>query len=191
MRFAMATAAAGALWVQPAQAAAIFNVVGDGALTERPGCIIGQISPACMAAPSVTTGQFSITGVVNEAFVFGNSISFGVRMPLSGCPFEDCMFSGAQGGSFRLDSFSRMGQPDRSLSIVGTNFQFTLGPDSPSPINIVVGAVTPVPEPTTWALMLAGFGVIGWSMRRGKAAAAQVVKVRQRTALYSVARAQV
>ena len=28
------------------------------------------------------------------------------------------------------------------------------------------GGVPPVPEPATWAMMLLGFGVVGYSMRR-------------------------
>jgi hypothetical protein len=31
-----------------------------------------------------------------------------------------------------------------------------------------VGGVSPVPEPTTWAMMLIGFGAVGYSMRRRK-----------------------
>lgn len=31
----------------------------------------------------------------------------------------------------------------------------------------------PVPEPSTWALMLVGFGAVGWGMRRRKSAAQQ------------------
>ncbi len=33
-------------------------------------------------------------------------------------------------------------------------------------------ATAPVPEPETWALLMAGFGVMGWAARRRKAAAA-------------------
>ena len=30
----------------------------------------------------------------------------------------------------------------------------------------VIGAITPVPEPAAWALMLGGFGLAGAAMRR-------------------------
>lgn len=38
--------------------------------------------------------------------------------------------------------------------------------------NVVIGAPTVVPEPQTWALMVLGFGLIGVSVRRRKAAVA-------------------
>ncbi len=34
--------------------------------------------------------------------------------------------------------------------------------------NIVVNATAPVPEPATWALMIAGFGLVGGAMRAGR-----------------------
>jgi hypothetical protein len=34
---------------------------------------------------------------------------------------------------------------------------------------IIKAVVTAVPEPTTWAMFVAGFGLIGWSIRRRKA----------------------
>lgn len=36
----------------------------------------------------------------------------------------------------------------------------------------------PVPEPSTWALMLVGFGAVGWSMRRRKSASHPRLRVR-------------
>lgn len=41
----------------------------------------------------------------------------------------------------------------------------------------VVRVIAPVPEPTTWAMMLAGFAGVGLSLRRRKAQAARAVKL--------------
>ena len=50
------------------------------------------------------------------------------------------------------------------------SFQFqsangTLIPDS---VTIALANVSPVPEPATWAMMIAGFGIVGSAMRRRK-----------------------
>lgn len=42
-------------------------------------------------------------------------------------------------------------------------------PETPSTPN-----VPPVPEPATWAMMLLGFGLIGWAIRRDRRTAAQL-----------------
>jgi hypothetical protein len=38
----------------------------------------------------------------------------------------------------------------------------------------LVASAAGVPEPATWGMMLAGFGAVGWSMRRSRSAAAAV-----------------
>lgn len=44
--------------------------------------------------------------------------------------------------------------------------------DGPITLGFVFGQLTPVPEPTTWAMMIAGFGIVGGAMRRRNAAVA-------------------
>jgi PEP-CTERM motif len=42
-------------------------------------------------------------------------------------------------------------------------------------IRVTLNEVTPgVPEPATWAMMLIGFGAVGYSMRRQRKGAAQI-----------------
>jgi hypothetical protein len=48
----------------------------------------------------------------------------------------------------------------------GTDFNG--GFDSFKQLRLQLGAATAVPEPATWAMMLLGFGGIGFTMRRGK-----------------------
>jgi hypothetical protein len=72
--------------------------------------------------------------------------------------------------------------PDGSSGIQGSNFQyygdsgFLLGLDmsttrlsaSTFAVGVRQGSPGPVPEPGTWALMLLGFGAVGFTMRRNR-----------------------
>jgi hypothetical protein len=55
--------------------------------------------------------------------------------------------------------------------------------DSPLYYELIVTGLTPsiiasgVPEPATWAMMLAGFGLVGGALRRGQAGRVRVTKV--------------
>ncbi len=55
---------------------------------------------------------------------------------------------------------------------IGPGVPGTSGLDGPDPINPIAFTLTPVPEPATWALMLAGFGGLGVALRRRRVAAA-------------------
>jgi hypothetical protein len=65
---------------------------------------------------------------------------------------------------------------DQSISFSGTNFDsfsFTYESVSGTPSELAeiiddvsFVTVSAVPEPGTWAMMLLGFGAIGWSLRR-------------------------
>lgn len=62
------------------------------------------------------------------------------------------------------------GPIDNPTLLTGT---FTIFDDfSGSPISLTVEPVPGVPEPTSWAMMLLGFGAIGWQLRRNKISAA-------------------
>jgi hypothetical protein len=66
---------------------------------------------------------------------------------------------------------------DFASSLVGggtiaiTGFQYGALPGTPYPVK---GSVTAVPEPASWAMLLLGFGTLGYAMRRGKRATATV-----------------
>lgn len=59
-------------------------------------------------------------------------------------------------------SFASYGQFG-NLWLVGADFNNTDGTDAFKMRNLMV---TPVPEPATWAMMIAGFGIIGAGLRR-------------------------
>ena len=82
----------------------------------------------------------------------GSSYTFNLGAIASNYPQTNAMFSATagNGGSFRLQ--------------FGTN---GVG-DNVGPIldNVSVGISSAVPEPATWAMMIAGFGLVGSAMRR-------------------------
>lgn len=53
----------------------------------------------------------------------------------------------------------------RSTAPMGNNTFGQSGLARPTPRSTVV-TVTPVPEPSQWAMMLAGLGLVGWMVRR-------------------------
>lgn len=69
------------------------------------------------------------------------------------------------GYDFRLDGVSIASGSCGQVGVVGCdNNSYTLGTRFQSSIQF--NAVAAVPEPATWAMMLFGFGVVGFSMRR-------------------------
>lgn len=69
---------------------------------------------------------------------------------------------GASTGSF-LGFVSDTGVTNVTLAAVQPNSNFLW----PTANNVILGGqLAPVPEPATWAMMIAGFGLIGASMRR-------------------------
>jgi hypothetical protein len=172
MRFAVLLAAMAALWVQPAQAVVTFSAVGVGTFGERPGCIIGQTTPACMAAPSITLAHFSIQGVLDDSFLNPQqtALGFGLR-GLPGCPLDSCYLTGTQGGAFEFRSMARPGWLDQEYRITGANFRFMVTPGGTTTSSISVSRIAAIPEPASWALILLGFGAIGWAMRKQRGTA--------------------
>ena len=70
-------------------------------------------------------------------------------------------------GSYYLNASFGGGPPVEEFSGSITSIKIEEG-DTTGGLGIVYGSV--VPEPSTWALMLAGFGMVGYAMRRRKLA---------------------
>lgn len=111
-------------------------------------------------ANSFTTNPFISFGAVNPITVsFSNAAftrsSLGTSVTISGiATFFNGIAADTNTGDFTLAVSSQGGSPSAS------NFTFTGNASAP--------AVAAVPEPATWALMLVGFGGIGFAMRRRK-----------------------
>ena len=70
----------------------------------------------------------------------------------------------SRGGADR-DPFGAGSVASGPRSTVGNNTFGQSGLARPAPRTTVV-TVTPVPEPSQWAMMLAGLGLVGWMVRR-------------------------
>jgi PEP-CTERM motif-containing protein len=75
---------------------------------------------------------------------------------------------GLNGGGVFLDFDNNSNNP-LNLNYTGGSFQFWVNDvniSSFSTVQILSGGIRSVPEPATWAMMLLGFGGIGFAMRR-------------------------
>ena len=70
----------------------------------------------------------------------------------------------SRGGADR-DPFGAGSVTSGPRSTMGNNTFGQSGLSRPAPRTTVV-SVTPVPEPSQWAMMLAGLGLVGWMVRR-------------------------
>ena len=62
------------------------------------------------------------------------------------------------------------GQYAGASGTLTNNGQLTLGQGQPRATHTITGRIlAPVPEPGTWLMMLLGFGLVGWGMRRHQA----------------------
>jgi choice-of-anchor C domain-containing protein len=99
----------------------------------------------------------------------GDATKFGLISAVDGGIVQSATFLGLQGSSH-----SNMNYLPWTFSFTATGAQTTLsfaGDGSDGAYGAVLDAVqviAPVPEPATWAMMLFGFGAIGFAMRRRK-----------------------
>lgn len=55
---------------------------------------------------------------------------------------------------------------DQGLEPIAANLPAPVDRTDPVPVNIIAATA---PEPAAWALMIAGFGLVGWAVRRHRA----------------------
>ena len=77
----------------------------------------------------------------------------------------DIQATGAFGGEWQNASYSKL-----ALAVGPGSYNFSITGDGkagvPAGFGIRLDSVGSVPEPATWAMMLAGFGAVGFTMRR-------------------------
>jgi len=159
-----AAAAFAALAAAPASAVEVFNVGAFGTLTGSTYtivCVSGS-PPGCSGGgpggqrvdPFVSSFSFSLyTSPLAEGdnpfsygFEFGAGFYTGIINNSGGTlTGRDLIFTRVDGGSCRQFLIGC-----QSVSATATTFNVTGG----------------VPEPSTWAMMLMGFGAVGYSLRR-------------------------
>jgi hypothetical protein len=119
----------------------------DATITLLPGTLTGNVLLFALGAEQGTTPL-----PAGSVAISGNSISASV--PLSMLPS-----TGSSPQDYGLLFWSR-------TVAQGDPVDFWIADFAPNQ-----GAVSPVPEPSTWALLVLGFGAIGTAMRRGRKAA--------------------
>lgn len=171
MRFAWLAALA-ALWMTPAQAvtSVSFEVSALIPTTHR---LDYGIDPSfwpssCSGLPVCPSETFSSTDIFFASSIFGSSTD-GVTFTFSQTVLNSGTFAQVSGIAKYLGDGAYLGTllnyatvPHCTIhtpvceTVSGSIASFSIRQTNPAP----------VPEPATWALMLLGFGAIGWAMRR-------------------------
>ncbi|PZQ63660.1 MAG: hypothetical protein DI570_08250 [Phenylobacterium zucineum] len=135
------------------------------------GYVDGSISAGIYASDVLATVEFvsALTpqpGVDDDPLVQNLVFTWiGAPFNASGGPFADVSFSGLTARSIfsnvRLDGFSAMAVTNNGAATDQPAYNTGL-------VGVAAGAI--VPEPATWALMIAGFGMAGATLRRRRTA---------------------
>lgn len=195
---ALAAGAAIAAFAMPAQAAVLFDNNGlklqDTNLGGQPVNLnsISADKKTVTGAWSGTTVTF--TSTVDLDFNQGAATIFGADAKKGGLPdlfinlgaqgFDSVgfAFAGAKGSTFDLvvnggTAISGIALPNgnTAFTLSGTGIKtldFTFSPafDTAKQFRLEGISTPAVPEPTSWALMIAGLGTVGFAMRRRKTA---------------------
>ncbi len=119
---------------------------------------------ALPASPTPTTSDvnnFQLTGVnvngVSSSFLFFNDLSGGGFLLNRGLT------------SISTNSATLFTGPTSAPTFTLGSFPMTSGPDN---YNLTISATGAVPEPASWAMLIAGFGLTGAAMRRRRSAVA-------------------
>jgi hypothetical protein len=162
MRAAYLLAAVAALWLQPATAGVIIDAVGWGTHTQLLTCIPAYFDEGCTLPETIIDGTAYLTFEVPDFYV-SKTGAIEVEDYYSSCPFGgSCHLTAQLDGGFKFEAFSRPYDPFETLIAGGDSFKYRFA-DVPFFQSFV--AIASVPEPSTWAMMLLGFGFVGSAMR--------------------------
>ncbi len=128
------------------------------------------ITPTTNAADGVNSGVYSTTFDLTGYSLLGASISGVFAADDAATVFlNGVQISGTNVGGFTFTTpFSA-----NSGFVAGINtlsFAVLNSGGGPSGVNVSVSGVAFVPEPATWGLMIAGFGMVGYAARRRRTA---------------------
>jgi hypothetical protein len=181
MLFAAATAALTVL-AQPASAATVVVApTGTGTLVFTDNTATVQFGNAFNAATASFSNTFSFTLLEAATLTLGGVSTSQVRaqgntladLDFTSATVAGIAFNGPTGND-NNESFSLGGQLTNRVFGPGT-FAITIAGDvdlastaNPAVFDgfLTFNNASPVPEPTTWAMMLLGFGAVGYSMRK-------------------------
>ena len=133
----------------------IFTILGS--LTTGAGTTFTLINPGSNTSIIWNVGSFASLGADTTFLgsIFAKSyVTAGARSTVSGV-------DGALGGVYSAESYVVTGA-DTVIGTGGNNGSSTRSLEPP-PFD---GGIGPLPEPSTWAMMICGFGFVGAAMRR-------------------------
>ncbi len=169
-----AAIAVGSFGAQAAFPDTTVNAEVDG--NANVNLLIGSFS--ALAALNDVVIDFSLFTMPSFGFITGNVISPSLQISLSPSGASQAVGSGTPGGAYAM-----LGLINGSLTNFSASFSNVAGGtyavrlvDTANPTGNLVAAtnfsasVTAVPEPETYAMLLAGLGAVGFLSRRRKAA---------------------
>lgn len=123
----------------------------------------------------ITVGGVTVTDAGRAAPLVGNTLRIGIvrSASLTLDTLDGVAFNQSFGTGSDLLFFSPTSWGGNGLTATGT-LSITGGGGSANAIRFTVGDFSPngvIPEPATWAMMIAGFGFVGASLRRRRTTA--------------------
>lgn len=117
-----------------------------------------------------TAAEFAARPSEN-AFIFA-----GANVPLAGVSVEGTVFTSAPGDGACATAYFTSGSPfnqcDFNDAVIGAIFGNPAWAGEPNVETWLVRGDGVIPEPATWAMLIAGFGLVGFAARRRTAATA-------------------
>ena len=167
-------------WFQTGQAG-ILTQNGSYALDLTGFCDLGTACPSASVFASVTQTLPTVAGATYQLSFYAGTYAFNAIAPsivaTAGATTQSWALQGAgtpASGTWQLLGFNFLASgTSTSITFGGSG---NLAGGAPSYLgldNVSVELVSlPIPEPGSWALMLAGFGVVGFMARRRRPSAA-------------------
>lgn len=157
---------------------AFDDLSGNADLTISGGSIKSGSTPGTAVAPAGSIGSyFSVdprtspgiitfaTGVSSLSFLWGSPDVYNSLLvtltDATSTPIAPFRITGFNSDTRWLTIAADPGQVIKSLTLASTGFAFEI--DS---LRYTVAATPAIPEPATWAMMIAGFGLAGAALRR-------------------------
>jgi PEP-CTERM motif len=137
--------------IGPAPALGGFTAPGSGTLTVTLSPMGGDL----VTSISGTVGGQTIAGLISNSF--GDNLLFSNNNGTSLLDSKGISFNDVQGNLYNIFSFFAPGQ------VTSGN---AYGERAPQGFGVGTFAISAVPEPATWAMMLLGFAGLGFAFRQ-------------------------
>lgn len=169
---------AATLGATPPQGLFLLSLI-DGDFTAGANTIYGQALVEFASVPNLAVARTGVTGLVFDTSAFDYRVTPGQRYSVL---FDGIPFLPNQSAALIVGQATVPGITPRVFT--GTNYAggrfffvsngsviFSTPGDFDVGFRSYVETISAVPEPTSWAMMIAGFGIIGAAMRRRRSIA--------------------